>query len=134
MSRLSKRDNLKWSFIRAISQIGEGRYKIRYQTRIALKRESLIFGKLSQWREERKIQKGICSKPWQVLHYYFLLSWTINRALLSSPYSVLFDRIQVVRRWDVWDRQHVGSCSENNTRRYEEKCQEIFSDIFEIAL
>ena len=167
MSRLSKREHHKWSFIRAISQIGEGRYKIRYRTRIALKKESLIFGKLSQWREERKIQKGICRKwanpwrgrllrcstaklflnssssshqeigahpPWQVGDDYFLLYWPINKALSSSPYSVLFDRIQVGRRWDVWDRQHVGSCSENNTRRYEEKCHEIFSAIFKIAL
>ena len=63
-----------------------GREDIRYniRKRIAWKRESLIFGKLSQWREERKIQKGICRK-----------------ALSSSPNSVLFDR-----RWDVWDRQN----------------------------
>ena len=92
-----------------------GREDIRYniRKRIAWKRESLMFGKLSQWREERKIQKGICRK-----------------ALSSSPNSVLFDRIQVGRRWDVWDRQHVGSCSENNTRRCEEKCQEIICENF----
>ena len=111
MSRLSKRDNLKWSFIRAISQIGEGRYKIQYPKRIACKRESLMFGKLSQWREERKIQKGICRK-----------------ALSSSQNSVLFDRIQVGRRWDVWDQQHVGSCSENKTRRYEENIYGYFQN------
>ena len=157
---MSKRDNLKWSFIRAISQIGEGRYKIQYPKKNSLKKGISNVWKLSQWREERKIQKGICRKwanpwrgrllrcstaklflnssssshqeigahpPWQVGDDYFLLSWPINRALSSSPYSVLFDRIQVGRRWDVWDQQHVGSCSENNTRRYEEKCQEIFS-------